>query len=67
MARRSCRVNVSHNILIAVILVTVILVTVILVAVILVAVILVAVLMPRGLRRGRALRGSRFIVIDFFN
>ena len=62
MARRSCRVNVSHNILIAVILVTVILV-----AVILVAVILVAVLMPRGLRRGRALRGSRFIVIDFFN
>ena len=57
MARRSCEVNVPHNILVAVILVTVILVTVI----------LVAVLMPRGPRRGRALRGSRFIVIDFFN
>lgn len=29
--------------------------------------ILVTVLIPRGLRRGRALRGSGFIVIDFFN
>ena len=57
MARRCCRVNVPHNILVAVILVTVILVTVI----------LVTVLMPRGLGRRRALRGSRFIVIDFFN
>ena len=29
--------------------------------------ILVTVRIPRGLRRGRALRGSGFIVIDFFN
>ena len=34
---------------------------------ILVTVILVTVPIPRGPRRGRVLRGSRFVVIDFFN